>query len=62
MLDAMGRELAAIHLGTGNAAKAIRADLAKRPAGWLHEAAMRAAQAVTEDHLLFAARMRSGGI
>jgi len=62
MLDAMGRELAAIHLGTGNAAKAIRADLAKRPAGWLHDAAMRAAQAVAEDHHLFAARMRSGGV
>ncbi|PHK95929.1 hypothetical protein CR162_06240 [Pseudoroseomonas rhizosphaerae] len=57
MLRAMGREMAAIHLGAGDHAAAIRADLAKRPAGWLREAALRAAQATAAEHRQFAAHM-----
>lgn len=39
MLDAMGRELAALHLGTGDTGAAIKADLAERKRGWLETAA-----------------------
>ena len=39
MLRAMGRELANIHLGTGDARKAIKRDLSRRKRGWLREAA-----------------------
>ena len=43
MLAAMGRELAAIHLGTANRRKAITADLERRKRGWLLAAATTAA-------------------
>ncbi|MFC4167229.1 DUF2252 family protein [Teichococcus aestuarii] len=59
MLKAMGREMAAIHLGTGDHAAAIRADLAQRPEGWLREAALRAAQAMTAEHRQFASHMEA---
>jgi len=50
MLRAMGRELANIHLGTGNPRKAIERDLAKRRRGWLREAAGIAAQFVRGEY------------
>jgi hypothetical protein len=39
LLRAMGFEIANVHLGTRGARKAISADLKKRPAKWLHQAA-----------------------
>jgi len=44
MLSAMGRDLGAVHLGTGNPRKAIRADLEARGQNWLLEAVKSAAQ------------------
>jgi hypothetical protein len=43
LVRAMGRELAAVHLGLGETKQAIAADLAARPRGWLDEAAGRVA-------------------
>jgi hypothetical protein len=39
----MARDLAAIHLGAADAAKAIEKDLGNRKAGWLTDAVERAA-------------------
>ena len=54
-LEAMGRELAGLHLGTGPAngmtvGDVIRADLARRKAGWLAAAAETLATATTADY------------
>lgn len=52
----MGQELAAVHLGTGDAAasaKAILAHIAKQPAGWLAAAADKAAAATRADRKVF---------
>jgi hypothetical protein len=46
----MGRELANIHLGTGDARKAIKRDLAKRKRGWLREAAGTAVKFVRGEY------------
>jgi hypothetical protein len=48
LLHAMGWETANIHLGTGKA-KALLADLKKRPQGWLAKAARAMEKAVLED-------------
>jgi hypothetical protein len=49
LLHAMGFETANVHLGTRRAAKLILADLGKRPADWLHEAAAGMVKATTDD-------------
>ena len=49
LLRAMGWETANIHLGTEDAAKAIRKDLRHRPAGWLRAAAKRMVKEVMRD-------------
>jgi hypothetical protein len=48
LLHAMGWETANLHIGAG-AAKAIVADLKKRPAHWLHKAAEAMVAATTKD-------------
>ena len=50
MHEAMGLELANIHLGTGDARGAINKDLAGRKPGWLAEAAAKAAAAVQAEY------------
>jgi hypothetical protein len=47
---AMGFDLASIHAAGSPGAKALRADLKKRPSGWLNAAAETAAAAVTRDY------------
>ncbi len=49
LLYAMGWETANIHLGSPEAIKAVRRDLAKRPAGWLRTAAKAMAKATIRD-------------
>jgi len=50
MLRDMGRDLAAVHLGTGSSGKVITRDLKKRKPRWLHDATMAAAAAVRRDY------------
>jgi hypothetical protein len=63
MLEAMGRELAAIHLGTGDVGAAVWEDLATRGDAWLGAAAERAAEDVRGEHRAFRDdwRRRNGG-
>ncbi len=49
LLHAMGRETANIHLGSRNSVSAVRKDLKKRRASWLHHAAAAMADAVASD-------------
>jgi Uncharacterized protein conserved in bacteria (DUF2252) len=49
MLRAMGRELASVHLGTGDGARAIKRDFSRRPRQWLQQAAEAAAMFVTAE-------------
>src|SRR5262249_19946737 len=49
LLHFMGWETANVHLGSKKAVDAIRRDLAKRPAGWLHNAAKAMVKVVTGD-------------
>jgi len=49
MLQTMGRELANIHLGTGDRHRAIERDLAKRKNRWLQRATAAAVEFVEED-------------
>jgi hypothetical protein len=49
MLEAMGAELAALHLGRADAADAIAADLKRREPAWLADLSTTAAEAVTAD-------------
>jgi hypothetical protein len=49
LLYFMGWETANIHLGSKNAVNAVRRDLAKRPANWLHTAAKAMAKVMTRD-------------
>jgi hypothetical protein len=49
ILRAMGGETANVHLASSDAIPAVRRDLTKRPASWLHSAARRMAVAVLED-------------
>jgi hypothetical protein len=46
----MGFETANIHLGSGNAMKAVRRDIARRGKSWLHEATKIMVDNVTEDY------------
>jgi hypothetical protein len=46
LLHAMGAETANVHLGVRAKAKVVAEDLRRRPAGWLHDAARRMADAV----------------
>jgi hypothetical protein len=52
MLEAMGRDLAAAHLGTASAksAAAVRRDVERRKGSWLLAAARKMATAVKQDH------------
>ena len=49
LLLEMGHETANVHLGSRKAVKRVLADLKKRPAGWLHEAAAAMAKATLKD-------------
>lgn len=49
LLECMGRELANVHLGTPGAAERVATDLARRPDGWLGDAAGRMADSVRAD-------------
>ena len=49
MLRAMGRDLAAIHLGIADRRKAIEHDLGNRKRNWLRAAVERAADFVRRD-------------
>ena len=49
LLHSMGFETANIHLGSKRAVKNVRRDLAKRKAGWVHEAAKKMVDAVRKD-------------
>jgi hypothetical protein len=50
LLEAMGFELAGVHLGTADRSAAVGQDLASRKPGWLLAAARRMAAAVERDH------------
>ena len=50
MLQAMGLELANIHLGTSEGRAAVHGDLTKRGSGWLYEAAGVAAKFVISEY------------
>ena len=50
MLQAMGLDLASVHLGTGKPAAAVRRDFESRKSGWLHAAARKMAAAIRDDH------------
>lgn len=56
MLEAMGRDLASIHLGSSGEVDRLRRDLTMRGRGWLADAARHAAQAVVTEQTLFAGR------
>jgi hypothetical protein len=49
LFEAMGRETANIHLGSGRAVNKVVRHLAKRPAGWLYEAAQLMVARITDD-------------
>ncbi len=49
LLEAMGRETANLHLGSGSACAAVRDDLAARPKGWLLAAARTMLDATLAD-------------
>jgi hypothetical protein len=49
MLRAMGRDLAAVHLGADDQRKRIQRDLAKRKSNWLDSAVKRAAKFVRRE-------------
>jgi hypothetical protein len=49
LLEAMGRETANIHLGTGSARKPILRHMEKQKGKWLHKATLEMCAAVTED-------------
>jgi hypothetical protein len=50
VLQAMGFDLGSIHAAGSPAVRALRADLRKRPRGWLNAAAKTAVAAVKRDH------------
>jgi uncharacterized protein DUF2252 len=50
MLEAMGLDLASVHLGTGKPATAVRRDFERRQSGWLLAAARKMVAAVKRDH------------
>lgn len=49
LLRSMGREVANVHMGSTDAMELVRADLAKRPQGWLHRAARKMIKAIVDD-------------
>jgi hypothetical protein len=49
LLEAMGREIANVHLGCKSAIAKVKRDLNKRPPGWLHDAAKAMVRATVED-------------
>jgi hypothetical protein len=49
LLEAMGAELANVHLGTGRQIKAVKKDLARRSDDWLKDAAVRMFKAMKDD-------------
>lgn len=49
LLNAMGKETANIHCGSAAHVAGVRADLKKRKASWLREAAAKMSRAVTDD-------------
>lgn len=49
-LNAMGFDVGSIHAASEPALERVRADLARRPDGWLHDAAKTAAAAVEADY------------
>ena len=49
-INAMGFDLASVHTAGSVAVKALNADLAKRPRGWLNAAAEVAADKVKRDY------------
>jgi hypothetical protein len=55
MLEAMGRELASIHLATAGAAIAVRQDFFAREPEWWAKAASTAAEHVLKEQRQFAA-------
>jgi uncharacterized protein (DUF2252 family) len=56
LLEAMGRETANLHLGSSASIAAVRADLARRPKGWLLAAAKQMADATITDWKAWKAR------
>ncbi len=58
LLRAMGSETANVHLGTAGAAGLILADLARRPDGWLADAARRMARRTADDWAAWRAHSR----
>ena len=56
LLWAMGAETANLHLGSGDAIRAIAPDLARRPKGWLHAAAKAMAEATVAEWKAWRAR------
>jgi hypothetical protein len=59
LLEAMGRETANIHLGTGEKRKAILNDLRKRKGTWLLAAARAMARATSKDWKVWRERRQS---
>jgi uncharacterized protein (DUF2252 family) len=49
LLEAMGRETANVHLGSGRAVQKVKRDLSQRPQGWLDDAAKKMVQVTTRD-------------
>jgi hypothetical protein len=49
LLEAMGRETANVHLGSGRAITKVKRDFNKRPPRWLNDAGKIMVQATTED-------------
>jgi hypothetical protein len=56
MLEAMGADLANVHVGLVDHRMAIKRDLAKRRKGWLAESARQASDAVNSDYKSWKAR------
>jgi hypothetical protein len=56
MLEAMGADLANVHVGLVDRRTAIKRDLDKRRKGWLAENARQAADAVNSDYKSWKAR------
>jgi uncharacterized protein (DUF2252 family) len=56
LLEAMGRETANLHFGSAEAIASVRADLERRPNGWLLKAAGKMAEATIADWKTWRAR------
>lgn len=60
LLQAIGFEIANVHLGTPRATPAILQNLRGRTRNWMHEAATRMVKATTDDWRLWRAQMSKG--